>query len=72
MSKRQPTIEINDQIIAHDEIVEIVDITYSLSSTDRQKASSARNGIRLVDGSILPLPPQKIDKILDFLYQNEQ
>jgi len=71
MSNRQPTIEINDQIIAHDEIVEILDLNQPLSSANDQK-TSIRSAVKLVNGAILPLPPQKINSIIEFLYRNEQ
>lgn len=72
MSKRQPTIEINDQIVAHDEIVEVIEIRHPRRADQRKTPNAIKSGIKLVDGSILPLPPQKVDRILDFLYQNEQ
>ena len=71
MSKRQPTIEINDRIVAHDEIVEIVDLTHPQSSTGNPK-TAVRSAVKLVNGVILPLPPQKINSVIQFLYGNEQ
>jgi hypothetical protein len=69
MSKRQPTIKINDQIIAHDEIVGVIDLKHPLFSTGKPPAL---NAVKLVDGTILPLPPQKIDRVIAFLHRNEQ
>ena len=69
MSRRQPTIEINDRIIAHDEIISVIDLRDS--AADKQKTSNT-NAVKLVDGTILPLPPQQIRSIINFLYQNEQ
>jgi len=70
MSKRQPTIEINDQTIAHDEIVGVIDLKPAASVTDKQK-TPALNAIKLVDGTIMPLSPQKINRVIKFLYENE-
>ena len=71
MSKRQPTIEIDDQIIAHDEIVEIIELNQTFSSTEKRK-TSVKNAVKLVNGQILPLSPQKINSVIKFLYRNEQ
>jgi hypothetical protein len=70
MSRRQPTIKINDQVIAHDEIVGVIDLKPALSADN--KKTSAAGAIKLVDGTILPLPPDKLDRVINFLYQNER
>lgn len=69
MSARQPTIEINEQVIAHDEIVEFVNLNQPRCSEKNQKF--VVNAVKLVGGRILPLPPQKIKGVIAFFYQNE-
>jgi hypothetical protein len=69
MSKRQPTILIDNEIIAHDEIAEIIDLS-EFSSADNQK-ESVMKAIKLVSGTIVPLPAQKLDGVIHFLCQNE-
>jgi hypothetical protein len=70
MSKRQPTIEIDDNIIAHDEITDIVELN-ELSDSARDRKQSAVKAIRLVNGTIVPLSAQNIDDVIKFLRQNE-
>jgi hypothetical protein len=70
MSKRQPTIIISDLIIAHDEIAAIIDLD-ELSPSAKNWNESASKAGRLVNGTSLPLPPQDIDRLIDFLHRNE-
>jgi hypothetical protein len=70
MSKRQPTIEIDDDIIAHDEIAEIIELN-ELSTSARDRKQSPVKAVRLVNRTIVPLSAQKIDDVINFLRQNE-
>jgi len=72
MSKRQPTITIDDRIIAHDEIVGVISIKQPAASADERQKTPAANAVKLVDGTILPLSPQKIKTVINFLYRNER
>jgi len=71
MSKRQPTIEIDNQTIAHDEIAGVIDLKSSLSLEDKQK-TPILNAIKLVNGTIIPLSPQKFNRVINFIRENER
>ena len=71
MSKRQPTILINNEIIAHDEIAEIIDLNNFFTSNCCNRKEPAAKAIRLVSGTIVPLSAQKIKGVIDFLDRNE-
>lgn len=70
MSKRQPTITINDQLIAHDEIVEFVNVNQTAPRKEKNQKTVV-NAVRLVSGKVLSLPPNKISRVIAFFYQNE-
>ena len=70
MSKRQPTIELNNQIIAHDEIVAVIELQPEFEPNEDYVRF--RTAVKLIDGSVLPLPPQKINGLIEFLDRNEQ
>lgn len=70
MSKRQPTIIVNDIVIAHDEIAEIIELNESRGAAGGQTESMAK-AVRLVSGAIIPVSAQKLERVLDFLYRNE-
>jgi hypothetical protein len=70
MSNRQPTIILDNEVIAHDEIAEIIDLNdfFTLAGKEKEPAAKA---IRLVNGTIVPLTAQKIDGVIGFLCENE-
>jgi len=70
MSKRQPTIEIDDRIVALDEIVGIIE--WKSSAAEKGTQTFVSNAVKLINGTILPLPPPKIRRVMEFLYRNEQ
>jgi hypothetical protein len=71
MSKRQPTVTIDDQTIAHDEIVEFVNLNESVRRGEKNQ-KPVLNAVKLVSGKILPLPAHKISGVIAFFYQNDQ